>query len=151
MNPKISKAPSSSKVLLHQGHIWPLAEKHAPLIVLHGTRESMKNRGAKCQHFPAPSHAVPGLTCCSSWKFFSKTRSMWSRRAACSCSCKVPLLPFNTKQKWVQLLRSSPNQPGDRYSVNTEPQKLWRLSFPCTFFFSTKLQEKWLHWVLSQL
>ena len=55
-----------------------------------------------------PFIVEPLITCSSNWKFFSKTRSMWSRKAERSCSCRFPRLSFKTKRNVSQVVESLP-------------------------------------------
>ena len=55
-----------------------------------------------------PFIVEPLITCSSNWKFFSKTRSMWSRKAERSCSCRFPRLSFKTKRNVSQVVERLP-------------------------------------------
>ena len=88
-----------------------LVEKHLPPVDLYWNRGEYKNTNKyKSQRFCClPLYLNPWIfTCSSNWKFFSKTRSMWSRKAECSCSCRFPRLSFNMKRKMSQVVERLP-------------------------------------------
>lgn len=84
-----------------------LVEKHLPPVDLYWNRGECKNTNSyqSQQGCCLPLHVNPWIfTCSSNWKFFSKTRSMWSRKAECSCSCRFPRLSFKRKRKGSQVV-----------------------------------------------
>lgn len=90
-----------------------LVEKHLPPVNLHWNGDCKNANNCKSQQscclpfYPNPWYL---FTCSSNWKFFSKTRSMWSRKAECSCCCSFSRLSFNMKRKIRQVVERLPKQ-----------------------------------------
>lgn len=87
-----------------------LVEKDLPPVGLHRSRmrRTADPRSSAASLLTWPLEYL--LTCSSNWKFFSKTRSMWSRKAECSCCCRLPRLPFGMKRKICQVVESLPKR-----------------------------------------
>lgn len=105
---RISKASYTSNILQPYDSVWPLNRKRPTSSRLTLKQNIRVPRITNPRNSAAP--LLYSFTCSSNWKFFSKTRSMWSRKAECSCCFRFHCLPFNMKRKIRQVVESVSKQ-----------------------------------------